>query len=132
MSFEIEKLELKENDVVVMHVETGNLPRMKAEKRCWDKVEEMRSILESQGMKNKIMVFPKNETNQSSIEVLPIKSDDDTLICNIYTGNMPKIQAESYVQKLSEQFKDVVPNKAIWFVKDDSGHCSEIIVEESE
>lgn len=135
---EIQKLELSENDIVVAHIETVNMPKAKAFEFAEKKKREIEEALKESGLNNKVLVFDKSAEQKSSVEVLTVNKDDK-LVFNIATGNMPKAKAEQYIQKLMQSYKnrkstDLDNNilqelESFWFAVPNDGPKSEVIVE---
>ena len=128
---EFEKLSLKEDDILVMHVDVGDLPKHMAESKSFKKMEEVKKELKEAGKENRVICFTKNKGQGSNVEVLPVK-EGDKLVFNIAVGNMPKAMAEAYIQKLAKQYRQnvITENDSIWFAKYNDGQCNEVLIEE--
>jgi len=131
MSKDKEIISLSENDILVVHVDVGDNPEHIAQEKLHDELQQIKKVLQESGLDNKVMIFPKRGTdNRCFVEVLPIRNENDRLIFNICTGNMPEQKAIEYVNKLRNEYNDTM--KSFWFSCPEGGSKTEIIVETEE
>lgn len=96
--------ELKENDILVVTADIGNMPASKVR----DYIDSVRKDVTSKVHEGtEVFVVTKN----IELSFIPALKEHETLLVTVDVGNLPQNKGEEYLKSIEVQFEKVYPTK---------------------